>query len=115
MKEPLSRLFLKVWDRKVLDRGAQHFGKLSALSKKEKNMGTKIDKFPKYYDVNDTPVVAYKVGNDVATKSANGIPFSIGKTLTEGYPISKSEYTEMAEALYGANVFKVLKNAISKK
>lgn len=59
--------------------------------------------YPQYYDVNDIPVVLKLDGDDVVGKSANGMPYSIGKAIIEGINISKAEYDKMAKDLYGEN------------
>lgn len=65
-------------------------------------MENKILEYPKYYDVNDVPVVLELVG-DVVGKSANGMPYGIGKAIVDGYLITETEYIKMAQDLYGKN------------
>lgn len=57
-------------------------------------------KYPRYYEVNDIPVVIMLDGEDVVGKSANGMPYPIGKTYVLGHEISRDEYVKLAKTLY---------------
>lgn len=66
-------------------------------------MKKEILEYPGYYDVNDIPVVLELIGDIVVGKSANGMPYGIGKAIVNGYLITKTEYIKMAQNLYGKN------------
>ena len=57
-------------------------------------------KLPRYYNVDDIPVIIRLDGKDVVGLCANGKPYAIGKAIVLGYPISKKEYLELAKASY---------------
>lgn len=66
-------------------------------------MKKEILKYPRYYNVNDVSVVLELVEDDVVGKSANGMPYGIGKAIVDGYLITKTKYIKMAQDLYGKN------------
>lgn len=65
------------------------------------NIKIKDIKYPQYYEVNDIPVILELEGEEVVGKSANGMPYPIGKIFVTGYKITREEYVKMAKKLYG--------------
>lgn len=58
-------------------------------------------KYPRYYNVDDVPVIIELDGDDVVGKSANGKPYAIGKAIVDGFEITEKEYKALAKELYG--------------
>ena len=58
-----------------------------------------MNKYPQYYDVNDTPVVVeYDAKTDeVFAKTAWGADYILGKILSDGHKITKEEFDRMAK------------------
>ncbi len=60
-------------------------------------------KYPRYYNVDDVPVIIELDGEDVVGKCGNGKPYPIGKAYAVGYEITKEKYIKLAKKLYGEN------------
>lgn len=57
-------------------------------------------KYPRYYNVDDIPVIIELDGEEVVGKSGNGQPYPIGKAYVDGYEITKKEYEVLVKKLY---------------
>lgn len=66
--------------------------------------------YPKYYNVDDIPVVLMRKGNDIVAICANSKPTSIGRTIVNGFLITESEYNRLAKRIYGNNMEVIDKN-----
>lgn len=68
---------------------------------------TEINTYPKYYIVDDIPVVLEEIqqGEEtiIAGRCANGQPYQIGKAIVDGNEVTKKEYESAATELYGKN------------
>lgn len=63
-------------------------------------MKLKNIKYPRYYNVDDVPVILELENNMVVGKIANGKPYQIGKAIVESHKITKAKYIKLAKDLY---------------
>lgn len=62
--------------------------------------------YPKYYNVDNIPIILTLTGNTILGRVANGKPYPIGKAIVEGFIISKAEYIKLAKSLYSIEPIK---------
>ncbi|OGD95497.1 hypothetical protein A3F57_03115 [Candidatus Roizmanbacteria bacterium RIFCSPHIGHO2_12_FULL_36_11] len=56
--------------------------------------------YPKYYNVDDIPIIIELEGDEVAGYSGNGQPYPLGKAVIDGHEISRAEYLKLRKELY---------------
>ena len=56
--------------------------------------------YPRYYNVDDVPIVILLERDEVVGKIANGQPYPPGKAVVDGYQIPRQEYVALSKALY---------------